>query len=451
MIKLTPHEQKILDLVKKNPEIIHNPEKRKEIAEQEGFTEKTLRNRIGDLKKYGVLPGSDNAEIPIVDTEFDDIDLYRIGQIIYSNKKEIIRNVIVISVISVILAFILPKTYRTTALIMPPTTTNERGVFGSGTGLFALQSLLSPTSSSDANLFIAILKSRTIMHSAIDEFNLIEYYDVENKDKAQEILEEAINFEIDEEGTIRVTMDIKTRWLHFEEDEIFCKTLSRDITNYFVSKLDMVNKRLKSEKATQHRKFIEDRYYQNIEDLALAEEVLKTFQETHNAVALPEQTSASIQVSSEILSRISIQKVKLSVLEETLSETHPEVQFLKSELFGLQKELDKMDFGDPEGAVIPSFSNVPKLGLELGRLMRDVEVQNTLYNFLTQQYEEAKIQEAKDTPTVQVLDYAILPDVKFKPVRSRILIIAFAVSTIFSIYFVYFRTRWQISRTRIKS
>ncbi len=40
MIKLTPHEQKILDLVKKNPEIIHNPEKRKEIAEQEGFTEK---------------------------------------------------------------------------------------------------------------------------------------------------------------------------------------------------------------------------------------------------------------------------------------------------------------------------------------------------------------------------------------------------------------------------
>ncbi len=94
MIKLTPHEQKILDLVKKNPEIIHNPEKRKEIAEQEGFTEKTLRNRIGDLKKYGVLPGSDNAEIPIVDTEFDDIDLYRIGQIIYSNKKEIIRNVI---------------------------------------------------------------------------------------------------------------------------------------------------------------------------------------------------------------------------------------------------------------------------------------------------------------------------------------------------------------------
>ena len=64
-------------------------------------------------------------------------------------------------------------------------------------------------------------------------------------------------------------------------------------------------------------------------------------------------------------------------------------------------------------------------------------------------YEEAKIQEARDTPTVQVLDNAILPELKYKPVRSRIVIVAFALSAIFSIYFVYFRTRWQISQTNI--
>ena len=79
--------------------------------------------------------------------------------------------------------------------------------------------------------------------------------------------------------------------------------------------------------------------------------------------------------------------------------------------------------------------------------MRHVEVQNTLYTFLTQQYEEAKIQEARDTPTVQVLDYAVLPDLKYKPVRSRIVIIGFVLATIFSMYFVYFRIRWQLSTT----
>ena len=72
MIDLTPHEQKILDLVKKNPNVIDNPEKRKFIAEQNGLSEKTLRNRIGDLRKYGVLTSSENPYLPIIAAEFDD-------------------------------------------------------------------------------------------------------------------------------------------------------------------------------------------------------------------------------------------------------------------------------------------------------------------------------------------------------------------------------------------
>jgi len=450
-MKLTPHEQKIFDLVKKYPDVIHDPEKRKQVAEKYDLSEKTLRNRIGDLKKYGVLANLTGDNLSLIDTDFEDIDFFRIGQIIFANRNEIFRNVFSVCVLAVILAFAMPKTYRTTASIMPPSSSTDPGVFSSRTDLFALQSFQGFTAGSAANTFIAILKSRTIMFSVIEQFNLIEYYDVENREEAHEALIQNTNFEVDEEGTIRVTMDVKTQWLHFEKDENYCKTLSRDITNYFVSKLDEVNKQLKSEKATQHRKFIEDRYYQNIDELAHAENRLKLFQEKNNTVALPEQTTASIQVSSEILSRMSIQKVKLSVLEETLSQDHPEIKLLKSEITGLQKELNKMDFGDPEGTIIPGFSEVPNLGLAIGRLMRDVEVQNTLYTFLTQQYEEAKIQEAKDTPTVQVLDYAVIPDLKFKPVRSRVLIIAFVISSVFSIYYIYFRTRWQISRSKIES
>ncbi len=434
MIKLTPHEQKILDLVKKNPEIIHNPEKRKEIANQEGFTEKTLRNRMGDLKKYGVLPGNEESEFSI-NTDFDDVDLFRIGQILWSTKLEIIRNVFVVSILSVILAFMLPKTFRSSAMIMPPVSTNERGIFGSGGSMFALESLLSPTSSSDANTFLAILKSHTIMQSVIEKFNLIDFYDVENSEKAQQSLENDTNFEIDEEGTIRVETYVKTGWFHSDEDEEICKVLSRDITNYFVAKLDIVNKRLKSEKAMQHRMFIENRYNQNIIDLAISEEKLKTYQEINKTVAIPKESNASISVSSEILSRITIQKVRLGMLENTLAETHPEVQILKSEISELEKEL----------------SNVPDLVLKLGRLMRDVEVQNILYTFLTQQYEEAKIQEAKDTPTVQVLDYAVLPQLKYKPSRARVCIIGFVLSTVFSMYFYYFRKRWQLSARTINN
>ena len=97
------------------------------------------------------------------------------------------------------------------------------------------------------------------------------------------------------------------------------------------------------------------------------------------------------------------------------------------------------------------FSEIPDLGVQLLRLKREVEIQNTLFIFLTKQYEEAKIQEAKNTPTVQVLDNALIPNIKYKPVRSRLLIIAFAFSSIFSMYFVYFRTRWKLSQSKINS
>ncbi len=463
MIKLTPHEQKILDLVKEYPEVIHDPEKRKEIAEQHGLSEKTLRNRIGDLRKYGVLPGAEGSNLPIIDTDFDDIDLFRIGQIIWASKVEIIRNVIFVSILSVILAFMLPKTYRTTALIMPPSSSFDSGLLVNNPNLFSFQNIM-PSLSSNASTFIAILKSRTIMQSVIKKFNLVEFYDVENNEKAQESLENDTNFEIDEEGTIRVTTDIKTGWFHFESDEEFCKALSRDITNDLVFKLDEVNKKLKSEKTTQHRGFIENRYYQNIDDLSRAEEKLKAFQKEYNTIALTEQTTAIIQVATELVSlisiskvKISISKVKLSILKETLPKDHPEIKLIETEIIlletefiGLNKQLEELDYGEKEITMIPGFSEVPDLGLKLGRLMRDVEVQNTLYTFLTQQYEEAKIQEARDTPTVQVLDFAVLPQLKYKPVRSRILIIGFVLSTIFSMYYVYFRTRWQIFSSTIK-
>ena len=92
MIDLTPHEQKILDLVKKTPDVIDNPEKRKFIAERNGLSEKTLRNRIADLRKYGVLTSFENQNVPIIDAEFDDI--------IEFHKNNIKKDPIVITILT---------------------------------------------------------------------------------------------------------------------------------------------------------------------------------------------------------------------------------------------------------------------------------------------------------------------------------------------------------------
>ena len=57
-MKLTPHEEKILLLVKSHPDIITDLKEREKLAKKHGLSEKTLRNRIGDLKKYGIIGDS---------------------------------------------------------------------------------------------------------------------------------------------------------------------------------------------------------------------------------------------------------------------------------------------------------------------------------------------------------------------------------------------------------
>ena len=54
-MKLTSHEKKILSLIKSNPDIVTDPKARGKLAKKHGLSEKTLRNRIGDLKKYGYI------------------------------------------------------------------------------------------------------------------------------------------------------------------------------------------------------------------------------------------------------------------------------------------------------------------------------------------------------------------------------------------------------------
>ena len=93
---------------------------------------------------------------------------------------------------------------------------------------------------------------------------------------------------------------------------------------------------------------------------------------------------------------------------------------------------------DLRDKLFPQFSEVPNLEIELSRLKREVEIQSKLYAFLTQQFEESKIQEARDTPTIQILDDASTPMKRFKPKRTIMVIgyslIAFVLSAIYVIF-----------------
>ena len=286
---------------------------------------------------------------------------------------------------------------------------------------------------------IAILKSRTVLTSVIEKFNLIELYEVENIDIAIQSLKDHVLTDIDDEGTIRVSVDILTKWFHPDSEEEKAKQLCSDIANYFIKQLDIVNKNLQTEEASFQRKFIEIRYKDNIQELKSAEEKLKQFQEINNMISLPEQTHAAIQAASKIKGHILANEFRLEVLKKAYNSGHPDIDQLINEIAALTEQLYWMEYGkEIEHTniknIFPAFSRMPELETQLRQLMREVEIQNTLFTFLTQQYEEAKINEAKDTPTIQVLDIAVKPDMKYKPFRSLIVIGAGIFGFIFGFF-----------------
>jgi len=362
-------------------------------------------------------------------------------KLFWSYKIILIKNVLIVAVLASIFALIIPKTYKSTAVLMPPKSQSDQGILSNIEGL-AFGDFLSTSSDEVSNTIFAILKSRTMMEYIVNKMGLIQRYESDNLEEAVKSLRNNLSFEHLEEGTISISANVHTSWISNEQGEIVARNLSTEIVNYILSKLDKVNKSLQIDEARYHRLFMEKRYNESVSHLETAEEKLRLFQIQHNTLDLAEQIRAAIRVGAEIKSQILIDEVKLGILNKTYKTDHPAIDKLTMEITELEEQLANLDYNshdsvNPNYNLFPKFSEVPNLEIELMRLQREVEIQSKLYAFLTQKYEESKIQEARDTPTIQILDDASLPIKRFKPKRTIMVIgyslIAFVLSALYVI------------------
>lgn len=370
---------------------------------------------------------------------------------LWQRRNLLLRNFIVASIIFVCIALVMPKTYRATTILMPPVSDLNMGMLGMAMASSPLSAFMGTGGNSETMSTISILQSRTLAERAVENFKLMNYYDVERLEEALKIFSESSAIGIDDEGTIRVEFYLSTTWFSNQEKDVITKNLVADICNYMAQELDSLNTQLKTEQARFNRLFIEERYMQNKEDLRIAEEKMREFQKKYNMVALTEQTSATISAAATVQAQIIADEVKIQTMLSSLNADNPELRSLQKEVETLNEKLVDLEEGRNISEIFPGFKSVPDLGIAYGRLMREIEIQNTIFTFLTQQYEEAKIQEAKDTPTVQVLDPAVSPDKKARPRRS--LFVLFWVTTVMLgsiIYVNYLLVIKQIASDIIK-
>jgi len=344
----------------------------------------------------------------------------------------IILNFVVVTILAFVISSLLPKWYRATATILEPKKdTGLMGLSGLAANLpFAGLDLLK--GSGEVRTYKAILESRSVMEAIAKKFDLQSWYRAKNMENTIKTLRDKVNVEITEDGPLTVSV------LDRKPDQ------AAAMANAFVFFLDSLNTKLNVQKARNDRLFIEKRFNQNKSELAKAELELKQFQEKYGAVSLPEQTEAAIQGAAELQATIFATEVELGVKNQYLTPDHDDIVRTKNKLTELNKKLDEMKFGsikakdgkDRNQELFIPFAEIPEIGLEYARLFREVEVQNKLFAFLIQQYEQSKIMEAKNIPSVQVLDQAVPPVRKAKPKRLSIMLGAGLVSLLLSLVFI---------------
>jgi uncharacterized protein involved in exopolysaccharide biosynthesis len=350
-------------------------------------------------------------------------------------RKLIVTYFLIVTVAAVIISLLLPKWYRSTAVIMPPTTSFPGLEIASLVSKLPISGLGLPgMGSEETQSFMAILKSRTLMERLIYRFDLINVYEKKDIELALRAFSENIEIVLEDEGQISISV--------LDKDPERAAGMAQTM----VSALDSIYTNLNVQKARNDRVFIEDRLNQNKRDLKTAEEKLRDFQSEHGVVDIPEQTKAAIIGAAELQSQIYATEVELGTKKIYFAADHVEVMLTQSKLRELKKKLAELKLGVPgnrNGSInknddlfIP-FESVPDLGMEYFRLFREVEVQNRIFEFLTQMYEQAKIEEAKDTPSLQVLDSPRVPLRKAKPKRAIVVLVACLFSLILTCIYVF--------------
>ncbi|HJM70193.1 MAG TPA: GNVR domain-containing protein [Candidatus Marinimicrobia bacterium] len=462
-IKLSPHEEKILSIVKEHPEIVSDPHERKRVAEMNGMAEKTLRNRIADLKRYGVLDNDEKKR----NENFDEESILNNNILLFwSNRKFITRNTSIIALVSLVVSLLLPKWYESKAVIL-----------SSGAGKFNFLSAISPipvsdfglsTINEDINNFIAILQSRSVKEHMVNRFNLVEKYSQPDIEYAMEVFEEKMLLEVTEEGTLEISI--------IDKDPNIAKQMVDEV----LFLLDQTNQNLGMEAGRYNREFLEKRLNKNEAELEQAELDLKAFQENTGIIDLVTQLSSTMQMSAQAYNSIfetytvlyakKIEtETQLAVANNILSSDNPTLLQLEQMLKEQSKQLDilmlKLDQklqdlltnvssdeldNNPNIEFSVSFDDLPTLGLQNARLIRDVELQNTIQQILIPQYEQAKLEETKNIPTLQVIDKPKVALNKAKPKRAFIVIGATLMGFILSLIYLYTDKNTQSLRNLIK-
>ncbi|HCL27489.1 MAG TPA: hypothetical protein DIC52_03510 [Candidatus Latescibacteria bacterium] len=346
-------------------------------------------------------------------------------------RRLLIIGTLVATVVVIGVSFLLPERWTARTSLLPP---DEEGggmglsLLGGGGGSGIPSGLAGLIGASiPSERLLTLLDSRRLLGLAVDRHELVAAYDALHRDQAIDILALNIQRELGDDGSLAI------------EATADSPTIAADLTNTMASLLDSLNREYRQRQAHSMRGFLEQRLQITRADLAQDAGRLRTFQKEHGIVDIEAQTAAAVDVIKGIVLELSLAQVELGVASQQLAPEHPDRRVLEMQTDELQKRLHDLvgdlsvEIGDNAiesgSALGPPLHQLPDLMHEYAELTLQLEVREQILAYLGAKLEESKYGEARNTPTLQVLDRATPPHTRSFP-RRAVLTVAGAGSAL---------------------
>jgi uncharacterized protein involved in exopolysaccharide biosynthesis len=365
-----------------------------------------------------------------------------------------------------LIALLIPSSYVSTARLMPPDTQSSSGLAmmaamatkssgTSGGNLAGVASDLLGLKNTGA-LFIGVLKSETSQDSIIQQFDLQKVYRIRLLSDTRKKLDDNTTILEDRKSgiiTVNVTDHNPQR--------------AAAIANAYVDELNSLVAQLSTSAAHRERVFLEERLKLAKQELDTASNQLAQFSSKNGTLDMQTEGKAMLDAAGILTGQLIVAQSELEGLRQIYTDNNPRVRALNARVGELRTQLEKLggaeenaqsnsvrDDGSASGqsrnaasdkfagTPFPTIRNLPLLGAKYTDYYRRARIQETVYELLTEQYELAKVQEAKETPSVKVLDPARVPDRKSFPPRLLITVLGAVLGMIAMAFWVLGTQRW---------
>jgi uncharacterized protein involved in exopolysaccharide biosynthesis len=358
----------------------------------------------------------------------DEISLLDLLIVLAERKRLIFWVTAGFTVVAVIVSLLLPKSYTATVTLLPPQQNSSlssqlAAQLGNLGGIVQMAGGGSSLLKSPNDMYVAMLKSRTVEDAMVNRFGLMQEYRKSYLSDARKALENHAN--VDGSG--------KDGLIHISVEDHDPKRAA-DLANGYVDQFRELSKNLAFTEAQQRRLFFEDQLKQANQNLADAEQALKETEQKTGLIQLDSQARALIESAAALRAQIVTKEVQIQGMQTYATGENAQLIEAEQELAGLRAQLAKLGgTGDNPDSIIVPKGQMTAAGMEYVRRLRDVKYYETIFDILARQFELAKLDEAKEGAIIQVVDPAVPPDKKSFPRRMLIVLSSVAVGFLVAI------------------